>query len=156
MCIRDRIKLEHDTTQNIHFRNLIVPFLEYVRDKHPEVVANLGLGQFAILKDVEYDNESAKKYLKYLETDILPKMQTSVSAYPYNMCTIRHDKISKDLKVDKFCTSRSEQAVHPDFMSALQKRKAPTLVSFRDNNHCLLYTSPSPRDATLSRMPSSA
>ena len=24
------------------------------------------------------------------------------------------------------------------------------------NNHCLLYTSPSPRDATLSRMPSSA
>ena len=25
-----------------------------------------------------------------------------------------------------------------------------------DNEHCLLYTSPSPRDATLSRMPSSA
>ena len=27
---------------------------------------------------------------------------------------------------------------------------------FIDNNTCLLYTSPSPRDATLSRMPSSA
>ena len=27
---------------------------------------------------------------------------------------------------------------------------------FRDNEVCLLYTSPSPRDATLSRMPSSA
>ena len=27
---------------------------------------------------------------------------------------------------------------------------------FGDNNTCLLYTSPSPRDATLSRMPSSA
>ena len=27
---------------------------------------------------------------------------------------------------------------------------------FRDANPCLLYTSPSPRDATLSRMPSSA
>ena len=25
-----------------------------------------------------------------------------------------------------------------------------------NGNHCLLYTSPSPRDATLSRMPSSA
>ena len=25
-----------------------------------------------------------------------------------------------------------------------------------DGSHCLLYTSPSPRDATLSRMPSSA
>ena len=29
-------------------------------------------------------------------------------------------------------------------------------VSFFQSNHCLLYTSPSPRDATLSRMPSSA
>ena len=27
---------------------------------------------------------------------------------------------------------------------------------FNEANHCLLYTSPSPRDATLSRMPSSA
>ena len=26
----------------------------------------------------------------------------------------------------------------------------------RENDYCLLYTSPSPRDATLSRMPSSA
>ena len=30
------------------------------------------------------------------------------------------------------------------------------LVSPTDNKICLLYTSPSPRDATLSRMPSSA
>ena len=29
-------------------------------------------------------------------------------------------------------------------------------LSIKDNNFCLLYTSPSPRDATLSRMPSSA
>ena len=28
--------------------------------------------------------------------------------------------------------------------------------SFDKNGYCLLYTSPSPRDATLSRMPSSA
>ena len=31
-----------------------------------------------------------------------------------------------------------------------------TLVSFGLTDGCLLYTSPSPRDATLSRMPSSA
>ena len=30
------------------------------------------------------------------------------------------------------------------------------ILPFDKNNHCLLYTSPSPRDATLSRMPSSA
>ena len=33
-------------------------------------------------------------------------------------------------------------------------RGIPTLMLFK--NGCLLYTSPSPRDATLSRMPSSA
>ena len=31
-----------------------------------------------------------------------------------------------------------------------------TLLTNPETNHCLLYTSPSPRDATLSRMPSSA
>ena len=30
------------------------------------------------------------------------------------------------------------------------------LPDLTDKHHCLLYTSPSPRDATLSRMPSSA
>ena len=30
------------------------------------------------------------------------------------------------------------------------------ILAFRDNNGCLLYTSPSPRDGLLSRMPSSA
>ena len=35
---------------------------------------------------------------------------------------------------------------------------APSIYNFEkvDNGSCLLYTSPSPRDATLSRMPSSA
>ena len=32
----------------------------------------------------------------------------------------------------------------------------PDNIFFEENNLCLLYTSPSPRDATLSRMPSSA
>ena len=41
--------------------------------------------------------------------------------------------------------------VEPDH-SAAQVGDEPLLLS----RHCLLYTSPSPRDATLSRMPSSA
>ena len=35
-------------------------------------------------------------------------------------------------------------------------QKLNTIKEIRDANPCLLYTSPSPRDATLSRMPSSA
>ena len=39
------------------------------------------------------------------------------------------------------------------FKDILNKRTSLTIVT---SNSCLLYTSPSPRDATLSRMPSSA
>ena len=35
-------------------------------------------------------------------------------------------------------------------------QKAENFYMQEQNKHCLLYTSPSPRDATLSRMPSSA
>ena len=40
--------------------------------------------------------------------------------------------------------------------SAESKEWAKELVRDGDRKACLLYTSPSPRDATLSRMPSSA
>ena len=38
----------------------------------------------------------------------------------------------------------------------LQKKKAMIDQKIARDRNCLLYTSPSPRDATLSRMPSSA
>ena len=38
----------------------------------------------------------------------------------------------------------------------IDKDYSEILSKILDNNSCLLYTSPSPRDATLSRMPSSA
>ena len=38
----------------------------------------------------------------------------------------------------------------------VQRDAATGVVSFFQSSACLLYTSPSPRDATLSRMPSSA
>ena len=43
------------------------------------------------------------------------------------------------------------------FMSALQNTKG-RMVGYKDHKQygCLLYTSPSPRDGLLSRMPSSA
>ena len=41
---------------------------------------------------------------------------------------------------------------HPELI----QKYLGTVVPYTDNYFCLLYTSPSPRDATLSRMPSSA
>ena len=49
----------------------------------------------------------------------------------------------------KYLASPLEQ-LHPNAQSAMEK------IWCAENRDCLLYTSPSPRDATLSRMPSSA
>ena len=41
--------------------------------------------------------------------------------------------------------------------ASIEDLGGPTNQNYKqDDNSCLLYTSPSPRDATLSRMPSSA
>ena len=70
------------------------------------------------------------------------------------------------LKVENVCgvvTDEEEVLVHPypivDFGISTDEGCSPLPISFFNNtqgNACLLYTSPSPRDATLSRMPSSA
>ena len=49
---------------------------------------------------------------------------------------------------------RPKQALYLDDVSTLSAQVKETLKT--QNISCLLYTSPSPRDATLSRMPSSA
>ena len=46
----------------------------------------------------------------------------------------------------------------PDYISEMEEGafEDEILTELRNMPNCLLYTSPSPRDATLSRMPSSA
>ena len=46
--------------------------------------------------------------------------------------------------------------IHPHEKKDKQNIIVSVDLSIEDNTVCLLYTSPSPRDATLSRMPSSA
>ena len=48
-----------------------------------------------------------------------------------------------------------EMALHPEVDSAIEDIINEAIVSDQ-NDSCLLYTSPSPRDGLLSRMPSSA
>ena len=48
------------------------------------------------------------------------------------------------------------QKVTAENMAACERVQPPTTVDYNLTYTCLLYTSPSPRDATLSRMPSSA
>ena len=46
--------------------------------------------------------------------------------------------------------------MHRKVVSAIKRARTIGLMPFIDNGSCLLYTSPSPRDRTRSRMPSSA
>ena len=62
------------------------------------------------------------------------------------------DHQALDIALDKYIQEKSKE----DLLTFV-RRVAPTLVTdFKMGRHCLLYTSPSPRDGLLSRMPSSA
>ena len=53
-------------------------------------------------------------------------------------------------------SNRELEALAQDISVELQERELRVNCEDALNNHCLLYTSPSPRDGLLSRMPSSA
>ena len=61
-------------------------------------------------------------------------------------------KLSKNLKSNKDASYR----ILAQIASSVPKRVKFELVEYNGINSCLLYTSPSPRDLSTSRMPSSA
>ena len=65
------------------------------------------------------------------------------------------DKALENLSDDDFCVLLSHDPTHWD-EKVLPHSKQIHLTLSGHTHGCLLYTSPSPRDATLSRMPSSA
>ena len=72
------------------------------------------------------------------------------------ICTVIND-LTYDQRMHRVCTSLSK-AGYDVLLLGRVKDKSITLNQevFEQKRICLLYTSPSPRDATLSRMPSSA
>ena len=84
----------------------------------------------------------------------------------YKLCNI--DQVKVDEILDKYPSNRKASAVIP-LLHYVQKKSNGWLpvpeiervaeildMPYMKVYDCLLYTSPSPRDATLSRMPSSA
>ena len=85
------------------------------------------------------------------------KRTTTLQETPVAVTVTTADIIEKAQILD----IKDLQTVVPTFRVSQLQNAGNTTLSIRGlgnggNNICLLYTSPSPRDATLSRMPSSA
>ena len=80
--------------------------------------------------------------------------------------SIQFDDVDKDTlseyfiknngKFHKSCNNKFSDLKLERAEKRSRKDHQPEILAESDVNNCLLYTSPSPRDATLSRMPSSA
>ena len=66
---------------------------------------------------------------------------------------LESDVLIKNGRIEKIEASIDEEG---DFIDAKGLHLLPGFIDDQVHFSCLLYTSPSPRDATLSRMPSSA
>ena len=120
---------------------------------------NQGMSMTATAKHLGFARRTIKKQIKRLGIEFAkskpgPKVKTiTVKAKPRFGWDTRHVPIGYELhlkKGDKFLHMTGEILTDSkDFAWRGSLRQAQNMI-------CLLYTSPSPRDATLSRMPSSA
>ena len=68
--------------------------------------------------------------------------------------SMKNRELKRQLTVAKYATKRAAlKAIIVDLNASPEARWEATVAL---QKHCLLYTSPSPRDGLLSRMPSSA
>ena len=111
------------------------------------------------MEDVIFSGTSNKASKNIAEVSILIENKNNVGAVQYrelNEINIRRkiekDKGSKFYINDKEVRARDAQMFFADLSTGAH---SPSMIS-QGRIGCLLYTSPSPRDATLSRMPSSA
>eukprot|EP01016_Furgasonia_blochmanni_P040398 TRINITY_DN5154_c0_g1_i6.p1 TRINITY_DN5154_c0_g1~~TRINITY_DN5154_c0_g1_i6.p1 ORF type:complete len:130 (-),score=25.67 TRINITY_DN5154_c0_g1_i6:38-427(-) len=86
-------------------------------------------------------------------------VQDEVQVYTWKDATLRElvDLVKSSIP----CAMRKEAKfkfthIYQDLSGKLKKKELATLHSIKKSKDCLLYTSPSPRDGLLSRMPSSA
>ena len=97
-----------------------------------------------LLTDVDYAEQYRENLLSY--TTVLTKGKFKLSGY------------IKAVKYVSLCLQghSSNDAFSITFPEKIDKWDKDNVDSSTVSKYCLLYTSPSPRDATLSRMPSSA
>ena len=111
-------------------------------------------------KLLDFHGYKLAEYLNLKPVDRLPKFQLDGSLSMERRNRLIKENASKKAYKHKWVLKRKDEST---FIAEINTVKLPEpfqhlqLSVVRDiSNYCLLYTSPSPRDATLSRMPSSA
>ena len=131
-----------------------------LRDDEDRVVGGLKIdASYSPVKRVSYNVDNARfekrtdldKLLIELETDgtLDPKMAIEHSA------TILQQQLAAFVDLDAIAEQEAKKEQN-DFDPLLLRSIEELELTVRSTNCCLLYTSPSPRDGLLSRMPSSA
>ena len=137
------------------------------------VNANTNLPQFSVLRKVSSEIEESEETEDLVPESDFPEepgeiksVQSDKKSDEKNMEKTEKDTVKKS---DKDDMQKSDKTVKKDSETVMKKTdselkksadasKAPAKDKSNTSKKklCLLYTSPSPRDATLSRMPSSA
>ena len=114
------------------------------------------------LKDIVQDSVNAEDtgtlFENLIEKEILKTVSEALSAF-FRCEFIKVSTLNQNLEIfnGQYDSTVKNSPIHYGFDDLSKKFYH---VSFRQESNetytCLLYTSPSPRDATLSRMPSSA
>ena len=120
---------------------------------------------FQILLYVNNNQKTSFRYFKWTLQEVSIGKLISISFFSGLFVstllnkTITSDNFRKKTieNVEDFVSSNNEEDMEPNFEMPPQRDIRETQPTISVNYRvCLLYTSPSPRDATLSRMPSSA
>ena len=113
--------------------------------------------QFAVERMCRVLQVSKSGYYKWLKQRASKNMKSKQLRdkikyeFERSRCTYGSPRIAQELNAETYTCSKSTVARHMSLMNiaARNKKKFKTTT-------CLLYTSPSPRDLSTSRMPSSA
>ena len=119
------------------------------------------------MKKFVLHGEMADKFTKEISLDV-DTIREAINGICSNYPDFRKYVVSKSLRGVNYNFVDEEDNTYENFCGDIQLKgsvfnvvpqlegKAAGLMPFLGNMACLLYTSPSPRDGLLSRMPSSA
>ena len=96
-----------------------------------------------------------KKFYTQYKGTLSPTVFAGDISSLYDTIQKAHDKYEEDIKVDELYSLHTA-IFNPALTRAAKEKFSELVEDIIEVQTCLLYTSPSPRDGLLSRMPSSA